>query len=369
MSSGAKNEFAIKGIVILCCLIYMAVTAHAQNAFEIFIPVDRSSKLTQLSETGNILEQLEAHARSIKKERCFEQIKSDIKEELNHEVFYIHNSTPYKLLIDYGVCKLVSLEADLGLSTNASTGAMTYTIETYEEVISAETKAKNTVDLTPRHALLATYQENGKWVAVGPYNTTDEPFATEQEAIARLFYKAADMKLLCKAGKYQVYALNMPLEYDARDVKKLIEQDGVDFPDGITDKKPDGFSGNRRSVLLEKYDGNVEAKYILFTSANRSRIVAKFTNLTEDKKASIILKPKDGKIIVKTIPPAVSTNLVFDGSDFELQVVYNNQSKQESEINIIDFIKGTIRKHITKDIFPKQNNLNSTPAAVMGVRG
>ena len=283
-----KNVFAIKSIVIVCCFINTAITAHAQNAFEILIPVDRSSKLTQLSETGNILEQLEAHARSIKKEKCFEQIKSDIKAELNHEVFYIHNGTPYKLLVDYGVCKFVSLEADLGLSSNASTGAMAYTIETYEEVISAETKAKNTVDLTPRHALLATYQENGKWVAIGPYNTTDEPFTTEQEAISRLFYKAADMKFLCKAGKYRVYALNMPLEYDARDVKKLIEQDGIDFPDGITDKKPDGFTGSRRSVLVEKYDSNVEAKYILITSADKSRIVAKFTNLTEDKKASII---------------------------------------------------------------------------------
>ena len=177
------------------------------------------------------------------------------------------------------------------------------------------------------------------------------------------------MKLLCKAGKYRVYALNMPLEHDARDVKKLIEQDGVDFPDNITDKKQEGFSGDRRSVLLEKYDGKVEAKYILFTSANRSRIVAKFTNLTEDKKASIILKPKDGKIIVKTIPPAVSTNLVFDGNDFEVQVVYNNQSKQESEINIIDFIKGTIRKHITKEIFGAPNKQMELYNNVAGSRG
>ena len=354
---------------MLCCLIYMAVAAHAQNEFEILIPLDRNSKLTQLTETGNILEQLEAHARSIKKEKCFEQIKSDIKSELSHQIFYIHNGTPYKLLIDYGLCKLVSLEADLGLSNNASTGAMAYTIETYEEVISAETKANNTVDLTPRHALLATYQENGKWVAVGPYNTTDEPFTTEQEAISRLFYKAADMKFLCRAGKYRVYALNMPLEYDARDVRKLIEQDGIDFPDGITDKKPDGFSGSRRSVLVEKYDGKVDAKYILITSADKSRIVAKFTNLSEDQKASIILKPKDGKIIVKTIPPAVSTNLVFDGSDFEVQVEYNNQSKQESEIKIIDFIKGTIRKHITKEIFGAPNKQMERSNHVAGSRG
>lgn len=354
---------------MLCCLIYMAVAAHAQNEFEILIPLDRNSKLTQLTETGNILEQLEAHARSIKKEKCFEQIKSDIKSELSHQIFYIHNGTPYKLLIDYGLCKLVSLEADLGLSSNASTGAVIYTIETYEEVISAETKANNTVDLTPRHALLATYQENGKWVAVGPYNTTDEPFTTEQEAISRLFYKAADMKFLCRAGKYRVYALNMPLEYDARDVRKLIEQDGIDFPDGITDKKPDGFSGSRRSVLVEKYDGKVDAKYILITSADKSRIVAKFTNLSEDQKASIILKPKDGKIIVRTIPPTASTILVFDGSDFEVQVIYNSYSKKEEDINIIDFIKGTIRKHVTKDIFGSPNKQMEPSNHVAGSRG
>lgn len=355
-------------MLFVCIICSATLMVRAQNTFEILIPVDRNSSLTQLSETGNILEQLEAHAKSIKKVSCFDKIKYDIKERLNNEVFFIHNGTPYKLLIDYGACTLVSLEADLGLSSKSSSSATTYTIETYQDVLSATTKAA-AIDLTPRHALLATYQENGKWVAIGPYNTTDEPFTSEQEAIKRLFYGAADMSFLCKAGKYRVYALNRPLEHDARDVKKLIEQDGVDFPDGITDKKLEGFSGWRRNTLVEKYDNKVEAKYILCTSATKTVIAAKFTNLTEDKNALVVLKPKGGKLIVNTIPPGITISLVFNDSDFEVQVIYNDTTKEEQQINIIDFIKGVIRKHVTKDGEHIKSTPSSGPPGSMGVRG
>jgi hypothetical protein len=341
-----------------------ALFLQAQPVFDILIPVDKSGKMNQFSETGNILEQLHAHAISLGKENCYETVKSSLKEMLNREVFFLNNGTPYKLIIDYNNCRVVSLEANLGVESNFSSSLLIYEIQTYEEELSATGMVKNEVDYTPRHALLATYQENGKWIAIGPYITTDEFFSTEQDAIARLHYRASEMKFICMAGKFRIYGLNKPLEYDARDVRKIVEQYGGDFPPGFTDKKPEGFNGYRKSELVEMYDEKVDAHYSLYTSATRSRILARFTNLSEAEQAVIILKPADGKILVKKLSPGYSTNLVFYGSDFEVQVVYNKHGKQEQEFNLIDFIKGVIRKHVTKD----GDQIKST-SAVFGVRG
>ena len=77
----------------------MVFITPAQNVFDILIPVDCESKLIQLSESGNVPEQLEALAKSIKKENYFDNIKSAVKEQLNRKIFYIHNGTTYKLLL------------------------------------------------------------------------------------------------------------------------------------------------------------------------------------------------------------------------------------------------------------------------------
>lgn len=341
----------------------MVFFMHAQPVFDLLVPVDRDGKGTQLSETANILEQLQVHAQSLKKEGCFEIIKSSLKEALNNEIFFIHHGTPYQLLIDYNTCSIVSLQANLGIANNLSSSAFVYEIQTYEQELSSTDNAKKEVDYTPRHALLATYKENGKWVAIGPYNTTDE-HSSEQDAIARLYYGAADMKFICMAGKFKVYGLNKPLEYDARDVRKIIEENGGEFPVEFTDKKPEGFTGYRKSELIEKYDGKVEAHYSLYTSATKSRILAKFTNISESDSAIVIVKPKDGKLTTVQIPPGTRTNLVFDGSDFHVQVLYRLYSGKEQEFNVIDFIKGVIRKHITKE-----GDQIKTTSTVIGVRG
>lgn len=336
---------------------------RAQQVFDILVPLDRSGKITQLSETAGILEQLRIHAKSLKKEGCFEIIKSSLKDAINNEIFFIHLGTPYQLLIDYNTCAIVSLQANLGTGSKLSSSAFGYEIQVYEQELFSKDKTQEDVDNTPRHALLATYQENGKWVAIGPYNTTDE-YGSEQEAIARLHYGAADMKYVCKAGKYKVYGLNKPLEYDARDVRKIIEETGGEFPDDFTDKKLEGFNGYRKSELIEKYDGKVEAQYSLYTSATKSRILAKFTNLSDSEQALIIVKPKDGKLITVKLPPGARTNLVFYGSDFEAQVVYDKYTGEDKQFDVIDFIKGVIRKHVTKE-----GEQIKTTSSLFGVRG
>ena len=75
--------------------------------------------------------------------------------------------------------------------------------------------------------LLATYiNENGQWVAIGPYMSTGG-FDTEQQAINSLFYTNADLTLLADRGKYTIYKLNVPVLHGGRDVRSILTALGV----------------------------------------------------------------------------------------------------------------------------------------------
>lgn len=80
--------------------------------------------------------------------------------------------------------------------------------------------------------LLATYRnDKDQWVAIGPYMTTDG-FDTEEQAINSLFYAKADLTPLTESGKYRIYILNVKVEHDARDVRKILTSLGVEnIPD------------------------------------------------------------------------------------------------------------------------------------------
>jgi hypothetical protein len=80
--------------------------------------------------------------------------------------------------------------------------------------------------------LLATYKDdNGKWIAMGPYMTTD-PYETENQALGSLFYSESDFTFICQRGKFKIYALNGKVEHDARDIRLELKALGIyDIPE------------------------------------------------------------------------------------------------------------------------------------------
>lgn len=80
--------------------------------------------------------------------------------------------------------------------------------------------------------ILATYKDdNGKWIAMGPYMTTD-PYDTENQALGSLFYSDSDLTFLCQRGKFKIYNLNGKVEHDARDIRSALKLLGInDIPE------------------------------------------------------------------------------------------------------------------------------------------
>ena len=80
--------------------------------------------------------------------------------------------------------------------------------------------------------LLATYKDdNGKWIAMGPYMTTDA-YETENQALGSLFYSESDLTFICQRGKFKIYALNGKVEHDARDIRLELKALGIyDIPE------------------------------------------------------------------------------------------------------------------------------------------
>jgi hypothetical protein len=80
--------------------------------------------------------------------------------------------------------------------------------------------------------LLATYKDdNGKWIAMGPYMTTD-PYETENQALGSLFYSESDLTFICQRGKFKIYALKGKVEHDARDIRLELKALGIyDIPE------------------------------------------------------------------------------------------------------------------------------------------
>ena len=96
-------------------------------------------------------------------------------------------------------------------------------------IIDSKASAKN--ESIGDKKLLATYKEDGKWIAMGPYMTT-EGFPSEKEALESLFYTESDITFLCQREKYKIYTLNEKVKHDARDIRAYLKSIGInDIPE------------------------------------------------------------------------------------------------------------------------------------------
>lgn len=94
------------------------------------------------------------------------------------------------------------------------------------------TSGKKVNTLTVKTQLFATYKnENGQWVAMGPYNSS-KAYPTEKQAMAELLYAPPVLVFLCERGKYNIYKINEKTENVRKNVRDALTQLGVkDIPE------------------------------------------------------------------------------------------------------------------------------------------
>jgi len=155
---------------------------------------------------------------------------------LLREVRQKKDNLNYSLVVDWEMCKIISLESDSGSSKNHKPSFMVYHINLTPNSPLVKTKAKPIVksEAPPgiKRPLLVTRTNNyGEWVATGPYGSS-QPYNSETEALTELFYNSPGaVTFLCERNNYKIYVINSKVDNVRLDVRRFLIELGIqDIP-------------------------------------------------------------------------------------------------------------------------------------------
>lgn len=214
--------------------VFIPLLSEAQTEFKVTVPAKNYSAITvssDLSGIEDLINEFNKYSNLYNSILCLDTLNPEIKKQLEKEMAKINNGTAYTLTVDYISCKFISLLPDNGAGLISHPDWTTYYISLYQK-IPIEPVIKSDEKDDSKTPLLATYlDDSGKWIAMGPYLTSDA-FNTENEAIGSLFYSSSDMRFLCQKGKFKIYALNMKVDHYYIDVRNALKQLGItDIPE------------------------------------------------------------------------------------------------------------------------------------------
>ncbi len=199
------------------------------------------------------------------------------------------------------------------------------------------------------------YEGNGTWAAqknAWMYSGTETQKGHWEKANKLKLTLSADKNTLTASGHWSYSRLNKLIGTPTAKVDPLITKN--------TGQKP--ITKNEKQVVLEDFAG-VKGKFTLITSMlNGEAVIAQFNNYTKDKTATVIVKLDNGSISQQRIGPGAAFTANYTAKSIEVQVLYYNADESEP-FEIIDFVKGEIRKKITI----RKGKIAGTGS--MGVRG
>lgn len=236
------NTLHVRYLTLLFIIVGSYYQTAAQSRFTISVPTVQYTSISPLGaadalDVQHLIDEFAKYAKIYKKSICTETLDPLIAMHLKTEMGKIKEGTAYLLAVDYENCKFISLLPDKGTGSISSSGHTIYRITLYQDItlhpdFPATAIMKKDESSTPKKPILATYRdENGKWVAMGPYMTTD-PYDSENQALGALFYADADLTFLCQRGKFKIYLLKEKVEHDARDIRAALKLLGInDIPE------------------------------------------------------------------------------------------------------------------------------------------
>jgi len=234
----------MKKIIFPLILFISTFQLYAQKEYTISITTEKqTTKQKETSLKSNeqkgfeLLQQVIHYVNLHASITCLEKLNPILEDTLKKEMRKIKEETAYILAINYDACRFMKLYPDNGKKDLWDNYTTVYHITLYPDITlhpdfpSASTTKKDESS-AQKKPLLATYKDdNGKWIAMGPYMTTD-PYETENQALGSLFYSDSDLTFICQRGKFKIYSLNGKVEHDARDIRSALKVLGInDIPE------------------------------------------------------------------------------------------------------------------------------------------
>ena len=255
----------MKKIFLTIASIILCINLFAQKEYTISIPTENYSienKKTTVTPNSQkslgLIKEVIHYVNLYSSISCMEKLNPILEDALKKEMKKITEETAYILTINYDECIFLKLYPDNRHKDLVGTPCIVknntipdngqkdlwdayttiYHITLYPDItlhpdFPSSTVIKKDENSASKRPLLATYlDDNGKWIAMGPYTHSDS-CPTEKKALDELFYGGTgQLTLLCKRGKYNIYVINGKTDNILIDVRYTLNMLGVnDLPE------------------------------------------------------------------------------------------------------------------------------------------
>lgn len=136
------------------------------------------------------------------------------------------------------------------------------------------------------------------------------------------------------------------------DCNKQLADQLTKYPNDFTTQPKTLFTwqgkGSSKSEYTKDY-GGLEGKFIAANTSTRNIIVAKFTNQTSNKLATVLIRTDDGKMTVEYVYPGSTLTKKYDAKKLEIQTLYQDDKTPKPSFSVIEFVKGLVREALENE--------------------
>ena len=172
-------------------------------------------------------------------------------------------------------------------------------------------------------------------------------FITEKESVIVYEYEKKISGWNCNSR-----VISIKTGQSINDCNKQLADQLTKYPNDFTTQPKTIFTWQGKALSGSEYSkdyGGLTGKFITANTGTRNIIVAKFTNRTADKLATVLLRTDDGKMWVEYVYPGNTLTKKYDAKKLEVQTLYQDDKTPKPSSGVIDFVKGLAREALENE--------------------
>lgn len=173
-------------------------------------------------------------------------------------------------------------------------------------------------------------------------------FVSQKEAVIAYSYEKKIVGWNCNSN-----VISTKIGKTIEDCNKQLADQLAKYPKDFTTQPSIFFTWQGKGPLSNEYTkdyGGILGRFITANTSTKNIIVAKLTNQTTDKLATVLLRTDDGKMMVEYIYPGSAITKKYESKKLEVQINYQDHKATKPSFNVIEFMKDKAR-----EIFEDEN--------------
>ena len=202
------------------------------------------------------------------------------------------------------------------------------------------------------------YTGQGKWTArrnAWMYSSSHPEKGTWEDAGSLTLSLSADKNILAASGHWT---------FKREGVGSLEGPLVSEFDTSPLTKRP-AVKATTKEIVTRDFGGVTGTLTRISKPSGGDFILAKFSNVTTNKRARILVKVDGGSLITETLDPGAVLNTRYNGYYIDMQIIYEDYTIPAESFKPIDFIKGKVRQQIIN----KDGKIRISTMDAVGTRG